>query len=479
MSIRPRPSLATPWALLAVCGVLALAACGGGGGESAPPPPPPPIEQAVPGLALIKLAVGEARWVGLAEQPRRLESRTRPERRLLLSREGGREQAGPYLPPAGWSLIDFALHPSGQLSLVLASDRQLRLLRLDPGGQLLHQQDFLDPLTPTDPFIGDEGLIPDPQSLLPHATRDAARLAALGEDLLLAFRSGRHAVLLHRLAYGSAGFEKRWRSLVEPGVHIDPRAIIGGVASFDPFQSLDKQWHLLLAADGQGRIALAVGLDSTELAEGHGRHFGDLPAAGLYTGLLLSQFSADGRRLGSLLLNTAQRSEPHALRWIGERVAVAGRVRSVQSPEGWNGFVALVSAAAPRLQSYQLIDVDLGEVIFDLAALPDGRMLAAGSAGYTQNPLGASVSEQASPLLAELATDGRLIRRLPLQAGPRHNQLRALMPWQGGWLLGGMENGPGTHSADADPALLKADGYLREQSVSVSHSAFVAPATHE
>jgi hypothetical protein len=57
------------------------------------------------------------------------------------------------------------------------------------------------------------------------------------------------------------------------------------------------------------------------------------------------------------------------------------------------------------------------------------------------------------------------VQRLSLAAGPRHNQLRALAPWGAGgsWLLGGMENGPGTHSADGNAALLTSDGYLRER----------------
>lgn len=102
-------------------------------------------------------------------------------------------------------------------------------------------------------------------------------------------------------------------------------------------------------------------------------------------------------------------------------------------------------------------------MLYDIAALPSGRLLATGAAGYTQNPTGASISEAASPLLVQLTGDGVLIKRIPLAAAPRHNQLRTALEWHGGWLLGNMDDGPDTHSADGDTALLRADGQLREE----------------
>ena len=58
---------------------------------------------------------------------------------------------------------------------------------------------------------------------------------------------------------------------------------------------------------------------------------------------------------------------------------------------------------------------------------------------------------------------GQLVRRVALTASPRQNQLRSLAAWQGGWLMAGMENGPGTHSADGDATQLTADGHVRER----------------
>jgi hypothetical protein len=111
------------------------------------------------------------------------------------------------------------------------------------------------------------------------------------------------------------------------------------------------------------------------------------------------------------------------------------------------------------------MDVDRGDVFFDIVPLAQGRFLAAGAAGYTQNPDGASISDSSTPLLAVLESDGALAQRVPFAAGPRQNQLRSLAPRGGNWLVGGMVNGPGTHSGDGDPALITADGFVREIAV--------------
>lgn len=446
-------------------GLAALAACGGGGGSGGGTGggDPPALQLAVTGEAVVKVRSQGSRWVALTEKARTLEIPTQPERRLWVSLADGRGRGADYLPPAGWSLLDFALHPSGEISLVLASNRELRLLRLSATGQPLRDQAFTDAQVAADPFVGDPVSARDPNSLLPYYTRDAARLAAVGEDLALASRSGYHAVLVHRLAYAAgSGFTKQWRRVVEPGVFIGARFLTSG--SFDPFKSMDLQWRVALDADAQGRIAVAVTLGDTDLVEGHSQHFGEAIDPRIANGLLLTQFDGGGQRLGTAVVDTQQRSELHALRWVGDRVAAAGRVRSRQTADGWDAFVALVPAGATAPSAYRVLDFEAGDVIFDVAARADGSLLASGSAGYTQNPTGASISEEAKPLLARLAADGQLQQRLDVAPAARHNQLRALAPRpDGSWLIAGMENGPGTHSADANPAALTADGYLRER----------------
>ena len=111
-----------------------------------------------------------------------------------------------------------------------------------------------------------------------------------------------------------------------------------------------------------------------------------------------------------------------------------------------------------------MIDVDRGDVLFDVAALPGGRYLALGTTGYVQNPSGASISEAAQPLLVLLHSDGSVAENLGYTGGARHNQLTTVAALNGRWLLGGMIDGPGTHSGDTDHKLIVADGFVREGS---------------
>jgi hypothetical protein len=81
-----------------------------------------------------------------------------------------------------------------------------------------------------------------------------------------------------------------------------------------------------------------------------------------------------------------------------------------------------------------------------------------------QNPAGASISEDTQPLLVLLDADGSVRQRVTVAGGPRQNQIRTIISLGGRWLIGGMRNGPGTHSGDAQPEVITADGYLSEMS---------------
>lgn len=417
---------------------LAMSACGGGGADTAsqtPELPPMATELALEDRRIVKLRASGNAWMAVAERPRAHEDNTTPDRLLLVAPPGA-TTALTYSPPDGWALIDAALHPSGELSVVLATTKQLRMVRLGARARPISSADFVDPLTASDPIYheGDSSFVHDSSSQLPRATRDAVRIAAAGENVVMALRTGRHAVVAYGLRHtpGMAGLAISWRTLVEPGVYISAEAFRGG-GTFDPFNGMENQFHVALDVDVAGQIAIGVALTRTELVYGHNRQFNAGLPSTLQHGALLTQLTADGRRLHTTALDTEHFSELHGLRWIGAQVALVGRVRTRAESTGWDGFIGLIKKGQQALDSYQLIDVDRGDLLLDVARLPDGRLLLAGSTGYTQNPSGRSVSEEASPLLAVSAANGGGARRLSLQAGSRHNQAWALAHWGGRW----------------------------------------------
>lgn len=444
--------------LASSCGGGGTSAGSSGGGSSGQMQA---LNVPVAGAAVYKVRTNLDGWTAMVDAPRRLTDYSMPDRRLVVSANGS-ALSGQWQPPAGWSLIDFAAHPSGQLTAVLANQSSIRLVRLSAQGTVLAESDFADPAAPTDPYLGEPYYIRDSNALVPHATRDAVRIGAVGEQVAMALRTGRNAVVAYRLSYSAAGFHTSWRTLVEPGVAIGSVFITSG--SYDPFAGLENQWRLAMDVDARGRIAVAVLLNRTELAEGHAQHFGEPVSANVVHGAILTVVDEHGQRAPATVIDTGKRPEIHAVKWSGDKVVVGGRVFSENRADGtgWDGLVVVVDPYLRTLRPLQVLDVDRGDVVFDFAVLPGGQLLAAGSTGYIQNPAGASISEEAAPLVAVLDADGKFIRRVALSAGPRHNQVRSLARWNSQWLAAGMLDGPGTHSGDASQALIRADGFVRE-----------------
>ena len=389
-----------------------------------------------------------------------------PQRTLAIVQSDG-HTVQPYTPPSGWSVDDFAVHPSGDISAILTTATDVRIVRLDPNGSIRSDQLFLDPSSPTDPFFNYAGGIKNDNALQPALMHDAARITPLGESLAVVLRTGRNAIVAYRLDPDVSGaYQRAWRTLVEPGSSILLLSITSG--SFDVFGQLQNHLRIFVDVDAGTPATLAVGVVNTPFANftfrAHSEYFGEPIAAS--TGALLTRVaSSDGRRVGSTVIDTHNLAELHGVRATPGGFVLVGRVLSeVRSDgSGWDAFLAFVGPdGAPG--PYSVVDVDRGDVLFDVAVLPGGRYLALGTTGYLQNPSGASISEAAQPLLALLNSDGSLAQNLGYTGGARHNQLTTIASRNGRWLLGGMINGPGTHSGDADRKLIVADGFLREGS---------------
>lgn len=441
----------------AIALALLLTACGGGGGGSGDAPPPL-LSISVPGQAVVKVRSGPQGIVALGEKPQAIDDPLPRARKLLLL--GAGVQTGQYVPPAGWALLDFAIHPSGEISAVLGTDMALRLVRLSAAGGVLHDQPLLDPDARNDPSI-ELGGANNPDSMVPAFSQDAARVAPLGEDIAVAVRTGINAAVAYRYDRTATGFTRAWRTLVEPGMTVMGRFLTGG--SHDVFDQLANHAKVLLDTDGQGRVAVAVtGGFATDLFHAHAEYFGEAVAT-IGNGGIVTLLSATGTRLVSTAVDTVQVSELHGLRNTGNGFALVGRVRTERLADGtgWNAFAAFISHAG-ELRNYSVIDVDRGDVLFDLVAGRNSQFLAVGTTGYTQNPFGASISEDAAPLLLVLSETGAVVSRLQVPAGPRHNPMRTLSRHGTNWLVGGMVNGPGTHTGDADRSLISADGVIRE-----------------
>lgn len=445
-----------------VCVALVLCeGCAGGGGQSNTPPPAQTVDVAVSGQTVTKVRASGGSTVVLQE---RLTSifEDGPQRTVMIVQSDGRTSQ-PYTAPLGWSVVDFAVHPSGEMSVVLTTARDVRVVRLDASGALRSDQTFVDASAASDPYFDYEGGLKDDTALQPALMHDAARLAPIGESLAVVLRTGRNAVVAYRLDPDTSGaYQRAWRTLVEPGASILGLGITSG--SFDVFGQLQN--HVRIYADADSNGTLAVGVVNSDMRNftfrAHSDYFNEPITA--TAGVLLTRVAtSDGRRLGSTVIDTQQRSELHGLRATPNGFAMVGRVLSEVRADGtgWNAWAAFVGRDGTP-GPYRVIDVNQGDVLFDIVALPSGRYIATGTTGYVQNPSGASISEAAQPMLLLLNADGTVAQNAGYTGGARHNQLTSITNLNGRWLVGGMVNGPGTHSGDGDRSLIKADGFVRE-----------------
>jgi hypothetical protein len=138
--------------------VALLVSCGDG-----KTPPVNTVDLAVAGQTLTKARTAGNEVVVLEE---RLHSifETGPQRTLAILQSDGRT-ALPYTPPPGWSVVDFAVHPSGEISTILTTATQVRIVRLAPNGTIRSDKIFLDPSSPIDPFFNYAGGIKDDNAL--------------------------------------------------------------------------------------------------------------------------------------------------------------------------------------------------------------------------------------------------------------------------------------------------------------------------
>jgi hypothetical protein len=230
--------------------------------------------------------------------------------------------------------------------------------------------------------------------------------------------------------------------------------------TFDPFGSLDHQWRIFLDVDPQGHIAIAVSSRLTGIKQGHADYFHEPVNPELWCGALMTRLDPAGARLGTVVLDTQAEdgttkylSELLGLRLLPDgSVALLGRIKlpaKAAEPGGWDAYISIIRPTDTQTAGFQTVDVDQGDVFFDVTPLSDGRLLAVGATHYTQNPSGGSISEEAQPLAAVLSSSGALSQRIPIASGPRHNQLRSVAAWGQHYLVAGLEDGPGTHTADA------------------------------
>jgi hypothetical protein len=358
------------------------------------------------------------------------------------------------------AVLDAVVHMSGEATALFASSAGFALVRYDESGAERSTTTIVDDAIATDPPALRPG-----ESTLPIEpyTHDVGRIVADGEGVFLATRTGRHSVVAYGFAYESrkSTYFSWWRTLVVPAHPMAPVGLTGG--TYDTFAQLEAQYAVHVALGSQATRYVGVQharVESGAMLRAHEAVFGEkLRTDPDALDVFVTRLANDGSRLGTAVVSTPNDDELYRLRAIGDSAYALGRT------EHWNeqgtGFDALVARVDPdgRVIVREL-DVDRSDVAFDVAPAREGGVVVVGASGWSQNPRGASISEGADAFAIWLRADGGATR-LPLPSAPRHNEARFVLPHVGRRLLiGGMRDGPGTHSADSDLSQLFARAFV-------------------
>src|SRR5205085_10092156 len=109
---------------------------------------------------------------------------------------------------------------------------------------------------------------------------------------------------------------------------------------------------------------------------------------------VLTKMTAAGERGFATLLGHPGRGKRLLnMRVTGDSVVLLGRIKTGSDPGSWDGWILSAQGASGEMAYERNVDVQGGDMFWDVAALGAGRLLAVGTSNYTQNPAGLSVSD--------------------------------------------------------------------------------------
>ena len=370
--------------------------------------------------------------------------------------------SAPWDAPQGLFIEDAALHPSGAVSAVLVDDHLgVWMARLGPDLTLLQLAQLEDPAVASDPLPA--GGTP-PTSLVANSLpRDSVRVAPDGEDAVVAVTTSLESVILYRRSFSSR-WETPGRTLVMPVSPHTPFLPIGG--TFDTFGAMWSSFRTLLDVDPQGNAYLAFWANPRKLQR-HSEFTGaDLHPISLErfsqdSDVVLEKLDRSGARQWSRVIGTDNEDEPYAIRAAGGAVAVVGRSRRFPGFDNtaWDAFLSVTDEDG-TLRGTRALALDASSILLAVDALPAGGWAVGGSDGWAQNPSGLSVLSFGTKLLVELSTPDADPVRIPLPAGPRHNEIRTVLAGSTSVWFGGHEDGPVMHTGDGDLSAIHATGIV-------------------
>lgn len=299
----------------------------------------------------------------------------------------------------------------------------------------------------------------------PVSTHDRGRITVKNNRLTAAIRTEDNAAWLYSL--DATSLSTNWAKLIEPTNNSTGYGMTGG--SYDTFEQLAHPYMIFLDLDDEGNAYVVVPALFGSSIYLHNEHFGEtlnhiggtFVSPGFESDALVTKVSSTGTRLYTVVAGSEEPDECYGIKVENGSFYLHGRTAKQTNTSGyaWDAYVAKYGTGTGSPIYTNSFHIDQSEVIYDVAETKTGDLMMVGSAGWNQSPLGYSVSGTARKLVAVLDASGNFKEELELESGARHNQVRTIIYKNGRVWLGGWENGPGTHTGDADPSLVFADAF--------------------
>jgi hypothetical protein len=402
----------------------------------------------ISGQAVVKALPASNGWVILKETLQAQLFYTQPIRELSWMSNDFHEISN-YKPLEGWSLIDAVVHPSGSVSAIS--------VKLDMNHGIDYAWHMKVQRFKTDGSVVESELSPLPLTTEPAPATpfsyDRAKLAAFGENLYVVARWKYNIIEASRLIFINNEFTVDWQRMVEPDHFVALIGIIGG--GFDNFHQGDRYSFVYAGVDGKGDLYVAAP-SSEDLLLSHDSYFKeDLashadPSAYDFGVAVLTKFSSQGERLYAKLEGRSTSKRLLNMRVGDDGVYLIGRIKTGDQPNSWDAWMYAADPSNGNELYESSIDIQDGDMFWDLEPLPGGGAIAAGSSGYTQNPGGLSVSDARNATAVVLDAQGKMTRTIELPQGPPGRGSEAMLVKilsNGRVVFAGVQNAPGTHAA--------------------------------
>jgi hypothetical protein len=246
---------------------------------------------------------------------------------------------------------------------------------------------------------------------------------------------------------------------VEPPAQLFTVGIIGG--GFDNFHQGDNALFVHADVDEEGNLYVAV-VSTAELLAAHDAFFAEDLSSGADPGhfdfgaAVVTRVSSTGNRGYARLLGSPGRDKRLLnLRTVRDSVVLVGRAKTGNQPGSWDAWILSARGIDGLVEYERNIDVQDGDMFWDVAALPGDRLVAVGCTAYVQNPVGLSVSDARDPLALVLDSGGNVQTRIALPRGPAGRGNEAMSVSVGDRIaISGVQNAPGTHAEVHSDAFL-------------------------